>query len=45
MTKEVIVTHPSDKLLKLVDLMRAKKNSDQQKLSELKECTFTIDME
>ena len=45
MVKEVIIRNPSEKLLKLVEIMKEKKNSAQEKLAELKESTFTIKIE
>lgn len=42
MTEVTIVKNPSEKLLKLIAMMKEKKNADQKKLAELKNCTFTI---
>lgn len=45
MVKEVIIRNPSEKLLELIKIMKEKKYSAQEKLEELKECTFTINIE
>ena len=45
MVEEIIIRDPSEKLLKLIEIMKAKKYSDQENLSKMKECTFTVEVD
>lgn len=42
MTKYITITNPSPTLIQVFDALREKKQQQIKKLSDKKECTFTI---
>ena len=44
MTEVIIIDNPSEKTLKFLEMVKAKKYADQEKLAEMKEFTYTINV-
>lgn len=42
MTRDIIIKNPSPKMIQVFDALRDKKQQQIKKLSEKKQCTFTI---
>lgn len=42
MTRNITITNPSQKMIQVFDALREKKQKQIKKLTEKKECTFTI---
>lgn len=42
MTQNIIVSNPSKRVIQTLEALRDKKQQQLKKLSEMKECTFTI---